>query len=43
MGTIVLKSAGSSKFSVQQSLIGVLDVAACLSQQSDDTAVGSPA
>ncbi|KAF7085958.1 hypothetical protein CFC21_089318 [Triticum aestivum] len=43
MGTIVLKSAGSSMFSVPQSPIGVLDAAACLSQQSDDTAVGSPA
>lgn len=43
MGSIVLKSAGSSMFSVPQSPIGVLDAAACLSQQSDDTAVGSPA
>ncbi|CAM0944022.1 unnamed protein product [Alopecurus aequalis] len=42
-GSIVLKSAGSSMFSVPQSPIGVLDAAACLSQQSDDTAVGSPA
>lgn len=43
MGSIVLKSAGSSMFSVPQSPIGVLDAAACLSQQSDDTAAGSPA
>ncbi|XP_062221935.1 cyclin-D3-1-like [Phragmites australis] len=43
MGNIVLKSAGSSISSVPQSPIGVLDAAACLSQQSDDTTVGSPA
>lgn len=43
MGNIVLKSAGSSIFSVPQSPIGVLDAAACLSQQSDDTTAGSPA
>jgi len=43
MGSIVLKSAGSSISSVPQSPIGVLDAAACLSQQSDDATVGSPA
>uniref|UniRef100_A0A804NXJ9 Cyclin C-terminal domain-containing protein n=1 Tax=Zea mays TaxID=4577 RepID=A0A804NXJ9_MAIZE len=42
-GSIVLKSAGSSISSVPQSPIGVLDAAACLSQQSDDATVGSPA
>ncbi|VAH84888.1 unnamed protein product [Triticum turgidum subsp. durum] len=35
MGTIVLYSTGSSMFSVPQSPIGVMDVDACLSQQSD--------
>lgn len=43
MGSIILKSAGSSISSVPQSPIGVLDAAACLSQQSDDATVGSPA
>lgn len=43
MGSIVLKSAGSSISSVPQSPIGVLDAAACLSQQSDDATGGSPA
>ncbi|RLM78920.1 hypothetical protein C2845_PM12G27720 [Panicum miliaceum] len=43
MGSIILKSAGSSIFPVPQSPIGVLDAAACLSQQSDDATVGSPA
>lgn len=43
IGNIALKSAGSSISSVPQSPIGVLDAAACLSQLSDDTAVGSPA
>ncbi|WVZ73539.1 hypothetical protein U9M48_021831 [Paspalum notatum var. saurae] len=43
MGSIVLKSAGSSISSVPQSPIGVLDAAACLSQQSDDATAGSPA
>uniref|UniRef100_A0A0D9VLB0 Uncharacterized protein n=1 Tax=Leersia perrieri TaxID=77586 RepID=A0A0D9VLB0_9ORYZ len=43
LGNIVLRSAGSSIFSVPQSPIGVLDAAACLSQQSDDTTVGSSA
>uniref|UniRef100_A0A0A9F482 Uncharacterized protein n=1 Tax=Arundo donax TaxID=35708 RepID=A0A0A9F482_ARUDO len=43
MGSIVLKSAGSSISSVPQSPIGVLDAATCLSQQSDDATVGSPA
>ncbi|TVU28612.1 hypothetical protein EJB05_20135, partial [Eragrostis curvula] len=41
LGNIVLKSAGSSMSSVPQSPIGVLDAAACLSQQSDDATVGS--
>lgn len=43
MGSIILKSAGSSISSVPQSPIGVLDAAACMSQQSDDATVGSPA
>ncbi|CAN6239354.1 unnamed protein product [Urochloa humidicola] len=43
MGSIVLKSAGSSISSVPQSPTGVLDAAACLSQQSDDATAGSPA
>lgn len=43
MGSIILKSAGSSISSVPQSPIGVLDAAACLSQQSDDATAGSPA
>nr|CAB3448041.1 unnamed protein product [Digitaria exilis] len=43
MGSIVLKSAGSSISSVPQSPIGVLDAATCLSQQSDDATAGSPA
>ncbi|KAL6633508.1 hypothetical protein ACP70R_026179 [Stipagrostis hirtigluma subsp. patula] len=43
MGSIVLKTAGSSISSVPQSPIGVLDASACLSQQSDDATVGSPA
>ena len=41
MGTTVIKSVGSSMFYVPQSPIGVLDAVVCLSQQSDDTVVGS--
>ncbi|KAM3346140.1 hypothetical protein ACQJBY_020588 [Aegilops geniculata] len=43
MGTTVIKSVGSSMFYVPQSPKGVLDANVCLSQQSDDTVVGSPA
>lgn len=43
MGNIILKSVGSSVFSVPQSPIGVLDAAACVSQQSEDITIGYPA
>lgn len=42
MRNIMRQSAGSV-FSIPKSPIGVLDAAACISQQSEDTFVGSPA
>ncbi|KAG8092707.1 hypothetical protein GUJ93_ZPchr0012g18818 [Zizania palustris] len=42
-GNIILKSVGPSLFTVPQSPIDVLDAAAFVSQQSEDTIAGSPA
>uniref|UniRef100_A0A0E0DYX8 Uncharacterized protein n=1 Tax=Oryza meridionalis TaxID=40149 RepID=A0A0E0DYX8_9ORYZ len=39
----IMRQSASSVFSIPKSPIGVLDAAACISQQSEDTFVGSPA